>query len=112
MRNVSDTVHGRRAGSPRPRAVRPGEAKRDHDLRLAFKEQRADAGHLRRNDDMPEPTPEPKAEPLRLGIIGLGRAFTLMLPTLSRHPLVRLAAAFDPRADARARFAEEFGGHE
>jgi phthalate 4,5-cis-dihydrodiol dehydrogenase len=66
---------------------------------------------------MPEPTPEPKAEPkseppLRLGVIGLGRAFTLMLPTLSRHPLVRLAAAFDPRADARARFAEEFGGHE
>jgi len=50
-------------------------------------------------------------EPLRLGVIGLGRAFTLMLPTLSRHPLVRLAAAFDPRADARARFAEEFGAN-
>ena len=46
--------------------------------------------------------------PLRLGVIGLGRAFTLMLPTLSRHPLVRLTAASDPRADARARFVEDF----
>jgi phthalate 4,5-cis-dihydrodiol dehydrogenase len=47
-------------------------------------------------------------EPLRLGIIGLGRAFTLMLPTLSMHPLIRLVAACDPRADARARFAADF----
>lgn len=48
------------------------------------------------------------SQPLKLGVIGLGRAFTLMLPTLSRHPRVRLVAATDPRADARARFAEEF----
>jgi phthalate 4,5-cis-dihydrodiol dehydrogenase len=47
-------------------------------------------------------------EPLRLGVIGLGRAFTLMLPTLSQHPLVRLVAACDPRPDARARFAADF----
>jgi phthalate 4,5-cis-dihydrodiol dehydrogenase len=47
-------------------------------------------------------------EPLRLGIIGLGRAFTLMLPTLSIHPLIRLVAACDPRADARARFSADF----
>ncbi len=47
-------------------------------------------------------------KPLRLGVIGLGRAFTLMLPTFVGHPLVRLVAASDPRADARARFAEEF----
>ena len=47
-------------------------------------------------------------EPLRLGVIGLGRAFTLMLPTLSRHPLIRLVAACDPRPDARARFAADF----
>jgi len=49
------------------------------------------------------------AEPIRLGVIGLGRAFTLMLPTLSVHPLVRLVAAYDPRPDARARFAADFG---
>jgi phthalate 4,5-cis-dihydrodiol dehydrogenase len=47
-------------------------------------------------------------EPLRLGVIGLGRAFTLMLPTLSQHPLIRLVAACDPRPDARARFAADF----
>jgi len=43
-----------------------------------------------------------------MGIIGLGRAFTLMLPTLSRHPLVRLVAAADPRTDARERFRRDF----
>src|ERR1700740_2216134 len=48
------------------------------------------------------------SEPLRLGIIGLGRAFTLMLPTFAAHPLIRLVAASDPRADARARFAADF----
>jgi phthalate 4,5-cis-dihydrodiol dehydrogenase len=40
--------------------------------------------------------------------MGLGRAFTLMLPTLSRHPHVRLVAAYDPRPDARDRFAADF----
>ena len=47
--------------------------------------------------------------PVRLGVVGLGRAFTLMLPTLSQHPLVRLVAATDPRPEARARFAQDFG---
>jgi len=46
---------------------------------------------------------------LRLGVAGLGRAFVLMLPTLVRHPRVRLAAAADPRPDARACFARDFG---
>ncbi len=46
--------------------------------------------------------------PLRLGVIGLGRAFTLMLPTLTAHPRIRLVAASDPRAEARERFASEF----
>lgn len=50
------------------------------------------------------------SEPLRLGVIGLGRAFTLMLPTLTAHPLVRLVAACDPRTEACARFSAEFGG--
>jgi phthalate 4,5-cis-dihydrodiol dehydrogenase len=48
------------------------------------------------------------SEPLKLGIIGLGRAFTLMLPTFASHPLIAMVAASDPRSDARARFAEEF----
>jgi phthalate 4,5-cis-dihydrodiol dehydrogenase len=47
---------------------------------------------------------------LRLGVVGLGRAFTLMLPTFSAHPRVALTAATDPRAEALARFAAEFPG--
>src|ERR1700722_13444133 len=48
-------------------------------------------------------------EPLRLGVIGLGRAFTLMLPTFAAHPRITMVAASDPRQDSRERFAEEFG---
>jgi phthalate 4,5-cis-dihydrodiol dehydrogenase len=47
-------------------------------------------------------------EPLNLGVIGLGRAFTLMLPTFAADPRVALVAASDPRTEARARFAQEF----
>jgi phthalate 4,5-cis-dihydrodiol dehydrogenase len=47
---------------------------------------------------------------LRLGIAGLGRAFTLMLPTFGAHPRVELVAAADPRSEARAQFTAEFGG--
>ena len=46
--------------------------------------------------------------PLKLGVIGLSRAFTLMLPTFAADPRIQLTAASDPRADARERFAEEF----
>lgn len=46
-------------------------------------------------------------EPLRLGVIGLGRAFTLMLPTFVAHPRISLVAATDPRPDAVARFASD-----
>ena len=49
------------------------------------------------------------SEPLKLGVIGLGRAFTLMLPTFTADRRIALVAAHDPRADARERFAEEFG---
>ncbi|HEX7558329.1 MAG TPA: Gfo/Idh/MocA family oxidoreductase, partial [Usitatibacter sp.] len=49
------------------------------------------------------------ARRVRLGVAGLGRAFTLMLPTLSAHPGVELVAAADPRGEARARFAADFG---
>jgi phthalate 4,5-cis-dihydrodiol dehydrogenase len=44
-----------------------------------------------------------------LGIAGLGRAFTLMLPTLNAHPRLELVAAADPRAEARERFARDYG---
>lgn len=47
---------------------------------------------------------------LRLGVAGLGRAFMLLAPALAHHPRVTLAACFDPRAEARARFAQEVAG--
>jgi phthalate 4,5-cis-dihydrodiol dehydrogenase len=46
--------------------------------------------------------------PRRWGVAGLGRAFTLMLPTFVADPRVRLCAAADPRAEARARFTAYF----
>jgi phthalate 4,5-cis-dihydrodiol dehydrogenase len=48
---------------------------------------------------------------LRLGVAGLGRAFTVMLPTLTQDPRVALVAAADPRPEARQRFAAEFSAH-
>jgi phthalate 4,5-cis-dihydrodiol dehydrogenase len=49
------------------------------------------------------------ARKLRMGVAGLGRGFTLMLPTLVRDPRVELVAAADPHEEARRRFAGEFG---
>ena len=48
--------------------------------------------------------------PLRMGVLGLGRAFTLMLPTFARDPRTQLVAAFDPREAARQAFEREFSG--
>src|SRR5437763_14447631 len=45
---------------------------------------------------------------LRIGVAGLGRAFTVMLPTFVRDPRVTLVAAADPRTEARQRFAADF----
>ena len=45
---------------------------------------------------------------LRIGVAGLGRAFTVMLPTFTRDPRVELVAAADPRVEARERFAADF----
>lgn len=45
---------------------------------------------------------------LRIGVAGLGRAFQLMLPTLVAHPAIVLAAAADPRQEARNRFTADF----
>jgi len=47
-------------------------------------------------------------EPLRLGVVGLGRAFMLMLPTFANHPSIRLVAACDPRDEARRQFVADF----
>jgi phthalate 4,5-cis-dihydrodiol dehydrogenase len=47
---------------------------------------------------------------LRIGVAGLGRAFTIMLPTFVGDPRLALVAAADPRSDARERFTQEFGG--
>ena len=45
---------------------------------------------------------------LGLGVAGLGRAFTLMLPTFATDRRVKLVAATDPREDACARFRQDF----
>ncbi|WP_017235085.1 Gfo/Idh/MocA family protein [Pandoraea sp. B-6] len=45
---------------------------------------------------------------LRIGVAGLGRAFSLMLPTFLRDPRVQLVAACDPRDEARRQFAADF----
>ena len=47
--------------------------------------------------------------PIRLGVAGLGRAFTLMLPTFLQDRRVQLVAACDPREAARQQFAHDFG---
>lgn len=46
--------------------------------------------------------------PVRVGVVGLGRAFTLMLPTFLGDQRVRLVAACDPREGARQQFAKDF----
>ena len=45
---------------------------------------------------------------LRLGVAGLGRGFTVMLPSLAAHPRLQLVAAADPRTEARQKFAGDF----
>ena len=45
---------------------------------------------------------------LRLGVAGLGRAFSVMLPTFTGDRRVALVAAADVRPEARQRFAADF----
>jgi phthalate 4,5-cis-dihydrodiol dehydrogenase len=45
---------------------------------------------------------------LRIGVAGLGRAFTLMLPTFVGDQRVELVAAADPREEACRMFAADF----
>lgn len=46
---------------------------------------------------------------LKIGVAGLGRGFTVMLPTFRRDQRVALVAAAEQRAEAREQFAREFG---
>jgi phthalate 4,5-cis-dihydrodiol dehydrogenase len=50
---------------------------------------------------------------MQIGVVGLGRAFTLMLPTFLHDSRVKLVGAADPIAAARAQFESDFGapGH-
>jgi phthalate 4,5-cis-dihydrodiol dehydrogenase len=48
--------------------------------------------------------------PIGLGVIGMGRAFTLMLPTWAADARIRLIAAHDPRPSACLAFQETLGG--
>jgi phthalate 4,5-cis-dihydrodiol dehydrogenase len=47
---------------------------------------------------------------IRIGVAGLGRAFTLMLPTFQQDSRIELVAACDPRETARAQFTRDFNG--
>lgn len=55
-------------------------------------------------------TPSSTQSPVRMGVLGMGRAFTLMVPTFKADPRVKLVAAFDPRQGAREAFSREFAG--
>jgi phthalate 4,5-cis-dihydrodiol dehydrogenase len=46
---------------------------------------------------------------LKLGVAGIGRAFSFMIPTFRDDPRVIIAAGFDPREEARSRFTQDFG---
>ena len=46
---------------------------------------------------------------LRLGVAGLGRAFTLMLPTFTADERIVIAGGADPRPEARQQFETDFG---
>ena len=46
---------------------------------------------------------------LKLGVVGLGRAFSMMLPTFTADPRVEIVAGADPRPEARSKFKIDFG---
>lgn len=46
-----------------------------------------------------------------LGVVGLGRAFSLMLPTFLADTRVKLVAACDPRPAARSQFEQDFSAN-
>lgn len=48
---------------------------------------------------------------IRLGVAGLGRAFSLMLPTFLADTRIELVAACDPRPAARIQFQKDFAAN-
>jgi phthalate 4,5-cis-dihydrodiol dehydrogenase len=48
------------------------------------------------------------ARQLRMGVAGLGRAFTIMMPTLANDSRIKLVAGADPLPEGRALFASQF----
>jgi phthalate 4,5-cis-dihydrodiol dehydrogenase len=46
---------------------------------------------------------------LKLGVAGLGRAFSAMVPTFKNDARIELVAGADPRPEARAKFETDFG---
>jgi phthalate 4,5-cis-dihydrodiol dehydrogenase len=49
-----------------------------------------------------------QARKLRIGVAGLGRAFSLMVPTFTGDPRVELVAAASQRGEARRKFSQDF----
>ena len=49
-----------------------------------------------------------RVDAVGIGVIGLGRAFMLMLPDFERDPRFNLVAACDIRADARESFSSRY----
>ena len=45
---------------------------------------------------------------LKIGVAGLGRAFSLMVPAFTCDPRVQLVAGADPRPEARSKFEADF----
>jgi phthalate 4,5-cis-dihydrodiol dehydrogenase len=48
------------------------------------------------------------SNPIRIGIAGLGRAFSLMVPAFTRDSRVEIVAGADPRPEARSKFEADF----
>lgn len=49
-------------------------------------------------------------DPIRLGVVGLGRGFSLSAPSLLEDPHVSVVAASAPRQESRDSFQKQFGG--
>ena len=98
---------------PRHGADARGAGRADHDLRVAGAIGRTRArpvSAVRPADGTDDDAAAAAQRPVRLGVAGLGRAFTLMLPTFLGDPRIELVAACDPREAARAQFARDFAG--
>ncbi len=53
---------------------------------------------------------EPSGRALSFGVAGLGVAAAQIVPAIAKHPHLRVAAAAEPRQEARDKFVHEYGG--